>query len=138
LSAVPAIGDDVLNTNCPSALLFASLDGEKVAYRISEQVLKDYGSSFNSYLVGTAPLEEIIQAEQTADALDTANYDLTKNSCAHYAQQLWRNLQFKETRGLVDFIVENLLKDDGIVRYAKNTRTRRTPGAFGFCRGQLR
>jgi hypothetical protein len=43
---------------------------------------------------------------------------LTKNSCSHYAGDISRSLKFAETPELADFLVENLLRDNGFVNIA--------------------
>ena len=45
--------------------------------------------------------------------MDDSEYDLTKNSCVHYAGQLWRFLGFEETNELALFLVDNIVGSDG-------------------------
>ena len=96
--------------DCPEALAFASIGGQKITYRIASKnaLLND---ELNNHVLGTTTLMNIIQAEGHAKAVDDLDYDLTKNSCVHYASDIWRSLELVETAALADFLVENLLKD---------------------------
>ena len=46
---------------------------------------------------------------------------MISHSSAHYAQSLWRHLDFEETSELSQFFVDSLLRDDGLVEYAKKS-----------------
>ena len=104
--------------NCPTAIVFASLDSKKVSYLVQNQVLLN---GFNVHILDKKTLDEVLIAENQVPAIDGSNYDLTKNSCAHYAQSIWRALKIEETAELADFLITNLLRDDGLARYAKQT-----------------
>ena len=111
------------NTNehsmCPAALVFASLQSSKVILQIPNT--KDLTEQFYVYDLGTVILQDALAAEVKAAAVDDSKYDLTQNSCAHYAQFIWRNLGFEENADLAEFLIENLLRDEGLVEYAKET-----------------
>lgn len=109
--------DEDEDINCPKALAFASINGKKVIYSVPD--VQDILIGFNSHFLGKATLGDIVEAERSAEAVDDADYDLTKNSCAHYGQKIYRALKLEETQALADFVTSNLLKDDGIVKYAK-------------------
>ena len=103
---------------CPNALAFASIEGYKVTYLIPNE--EDLKTGFNSFSLGKATLGNIIQAESSAEPVDDSKYDLTSNSCVHYAGRIWRGLKFDETAELADFLTENLLRDDGFLDIARN------------------
>jgi hypothetical protein len=105
-----------LNDKCPDTLVFASIDEEKVTYRVPNDVKLDH--FFHSHPLGTATLKDIIDAEDAVKAVDDSDYDLLKNSCVHYAGSIWRELKFEETHELADFLIENLLRDDGLLDIA--------------------
>lgn len=101
---------------CPKAIAFASIDGNKVVFDLPT----DTKVEIQSHLLGRASLKDIIEAEGSIEAVDQSNYDLTKNSCVHYAGALWRALELKEDRALADFLVNSLLSDDGFINMARN------------------
>lgn len=109
---------DANNDVCPTALVFASLEGQKVTLHIPN--VKDL-TNFEIHHLGNKSLLEILHADESVGALDDSEYDLTKNSCAHYAQEIWRSLNIEEDKELGNFIVENLLRDDGLVKYAQKS-----------------
>lgn len=104
--------------SCPAAIVFASLDSKKVSYQIQKQELLN---AFHVHMLDKKTLNEIMIAHNKAPAIVSKDYDLTKNSCAHYAQSIWRALKIDETAELADFLITNLLRDDGLVKYAKQT-----------------
>jgi hypothetical protein len=53
--------------------------------------------------------------------LDCKTNRLIFHPSAHYAQSLWRHLKFEETSELAQFLVDSLLRDDGLVNYAKQS-----------------
>ena len=59
-------------------------------------------------------------------APDIAGYDFEKNSCVHYARNIWRAIRtddgsgaVKETNKLAEFIIENLVNDNGFIGLVK-------------------
>ena len=118
LSATSSNKDNLNDDKCPKALVFASIDGRKVTYLVSnEDQMNGY---FRVHLLGKASLKEIIKAESNANAVDDSAYDLTKNSCIHYAGDISRGLEFDETPELAEFLIENLLMDDGLIDIARD------------------
>ena len=101
-----------------TALAFASLEGTKVTFLVphEEELNSEH---FELHPLGTADLGDIMAAERSAEAIDDTKYDLTANTCVHYAADIWRELDFEETEDLANFIVENLLKDHGALEYAR-------------------
>ena len=107
-----------IDDECPASLVFASLRGRKVTLLIKDEHSLMQG--FHSYRLGNVSLRDVMEAERHVAPIDNSGYDLVRNNCAHYAQRIWRGLQIRETAELADFLIENLLRDHGIVEYAKN------------------
>ena len=103
---------------CPQLLTFTSIDEKKFTHRIHNSNEIDEISS--SIFLGKTSLNEIMDAENSVEALKDSKYELTKNSCIHYAGRISRELQFEETHELANFLIENLLKDDGLINIAHN------------------
>ena len=103
---------------CPEVLTFMSIDEKKFTHRVHDITKFDEDSS--SFLLGKASLNKIIDAEGSVEAIKDFKYELTKNSCIHYAGHIWRKLQFDETNELASFLIENLLKDDGFLKVARD------------------
>ena len=58
-------------------------------------------------------------AEDKALPIEENDYDLSNNTCAHYAIGIAGSLGFKRTPGVAEFIVENLLNDDSFLTIAQ-------------------
>lgn len=110
--------DGNIEDHCPAVLVFASLQGQKIIISITQQDL----INVLHHSLGTARLGEILEAESKVSAVDDSDYDLTRNSCAHYAQHLWRRLGIQETPGLAVFLIDKILSDGGLVEYAQQTK----------------
>ena len=117
LSATSSNKDKLDDDKCPEVLVFASIGGHKVTYLVSNE--EHMNSYFRVHLLGKASLKEIVKAERNANAVDDSDYDLTKNSCIHYAGDISRGLAFDETPKLAEFLIENLLMDDGLIEIAR-------------------
>ena len=117
LSVLAQDVDNSDQTECPEALAFASIDGHKVTYQIPFKEALSH--NLHSYVLGKAPLKDIVDAEINVKAVDDSKYDLTKNSCVHYAGAIWRELGFDETEELGEFLTENLLRDHGLLEIAQ-------------------
>ncbi|KAL3794650.1 hypothetical protein HJC23_010078 [Cyclotella cryptica] len=117
---MPSNEEEDVVAGCPPALAFASLAGRKVIF-LSPTAEEDVHllSDFNVQALGSAELKDILDAEHKAEAIDDSKYDLTANTCVHYAAKIWRGLDIEETRDLADFIITNLLKDGSSLEYAK-------------------
>jgi hypothetical protein len=112
-----ALGKEA-DVECPPALAFASQGGHKRVLLVHQE--EDFkGYDFNVHPLGMAELKDILNAERVAKAIDDTKYDLTENTCIHYAASIWRDLNFEETEDLGNFIIENLLRDDGALEYAR-------------------
>jgi hypothetical protein len=108
--------DESDSAKCPELIAFASMYGRKVAFLIHKEKMANV--QINTHFLGKALLKDIAKAENDAKAVDDKKWDLTKNSCIHYAGDISRSLKFAETLELADFLVENLLRDDGFVTIA--------------------
>ena len=117
LTATATDQDESDFTQCPKALAFASVYGKKVTYLVQETELMERLS--HAHLLGKATLKDIIKAADDAEAVDDSKYDLTKNSCIHYAGNIWRGLEFEETDELANFLIQNLLSDDRFLNIAR-------------------
>ena len=105
------------NEICPKLLAFASIDEKKRVYSVPDIAML-VGHSYSSYYFGKASLKAIFDVESSVEAVKDSKYNLTSNSCAHYAQNIWRGLHFDETNELASFLVDNLLKEDGLLTVA--------------------
>eukprot|EP00956_Cyclotella_meneghiniana_P038553 scaffold156035_cov53-Cyclotella_meneghiniana.AAC.1 len=117
LTAKVSSEEKSLDYKCPDFLTFTSIDGKKLTHRVNDPTEFIKCSSF---LLGKASLEEIMNAESSVAAIKDTKYDLTKNSCIHYAGRIWRNLRFDETNDLANFLIDNLLKNDGFLNIARH------------------
>lgn len=118
LTATASSNNRVVSAKCPKVIAFASVYGKKAAYLVKKKKLMN-DITYNHYL-GKATLEKIIDAESNVEPVDDSKYDLTKNSCVHYAGSIWRELGFDETNQLAIFLVQNLIRDDGFVNVARD------------------
>jgi hypothetical protein len=117
LTATASSNNPVDAPECPKVIAFASVYGEKAAYLVKKnKMMNDY--THNHYL-GKATLEKIIDAESVVEPVDDSKYDLTKNSCVHYAGSIWRELGFHETNELATFLVQNLIENGGFINVAR-------------------
>eukprot|EP00956_Cyclotella_meneghiniana_P044167 scaffold304205_cov89-Cyclotella_meneghiniana.AAC.1 len=103
---------------CPQFLAFASRDEKKRIYHVPDFGVGN-GYKYSSYLFGKVTLKAIIDAESSVEPVQDKDYDLTSNSCIHYAGRIWRALRFDETKELANFLVENLLENDGFLTIAR-------------------
>ena len=103
---------------CPPNVVLDSSKGEKwKSVMVMEQV-----DGLPMVELGSATLGDILKAEQAAEPLRASEYNLTKNSCAHYAQRIWRALGFEETQELATFLIDNIVGSEFFERIAKNHR----------------
>ena len=114
LATDESLPDATIDSNCPSMLAFASLQGSKKILWVPEGTL----DGFPFHQLGSANLMSIINAEGSVLPVTDSEYDLTSNTCAHYALRIARSLNFERTQELTYFIVDNLLNDDGFLEIA--------------------
>ncbi|KAL3792563.1 hypothetical protein HJC23_005533 [Cyclotella cryptica] len=102
------------------ALEYARQNVKYDGMHVPTSYLTGDGGGFEEYVKNIVHSQlDIMAAERSAEAIDDTKYDLTANTCVHYAADIWRELDFEETEDLANFIVENLLKDDGALEYAR-------------------
>eukprot|EP00956_Cyclotella_meneghiniana_P017269 scaffold27964_cov59-Cyclotella_meneghiniana.AAC.2 len=100
---------------CPSVIAFASIGGIKKFFEVNE----DMDDELSKYSLGEFALSDILAAEKEANAIDDTKYDLSKNTCVHYARDIWRSLGVKETQKIANFLVTNLIGSDEFIEFAK-------------------
>lgn len=93
-------------------IAFASMYDHKVAFLIQKE--KMINVQINMHLLRKA----LLKAENYTKAVNDKKWDMTRNSCIHYAGDISRSLKFAETPELANFLVGNLLCDDGFVNIA--------------------
>ena len=120
LSASISMGDKTSHSDnkCPKFLAFASRDEKKRVYHVPDITAVDK-YRYNSYFFGKASLKRIMDAQSSVKAVKDSKYNLTSNSCVHYALHIWRELHFVETKDLANFLIDNLLKNDGFLTIAR-------------------
>eukprot|EP00956_Cyclotella_meneghiniana_P037837 scaffold145304_cov62-Cyclotella_meneghiniana.AAC.6 len=114
--------------NCPDDILLMSQHGEKTVLFPTTKEVAEITAKMNvvAHQLGNVTLGDIIEAERNAKPfVYETNYDLTQNSCFHYAQRITRYLQLDETVALGDFLVQNLLRNDALLKMAKKHTAKR-------------
>jgi len=122
------------NNNCPPAILLDhTREGEKKVLVLLEDKI-DEVKELPRHFLGEASLVDILVAEESVEAIEPSNYDYFYNSCAHYAQRIWRSLGLKETKELGDFVIDNVINDVKGMKIAKKSKGRslRTLAAFAI------
>ena len=96
------------NTICPKSIALTT-DVKKGKQIVSPYIedIKD----LPKHALGVATLTDVLKAEENADAIDDASYDLLTNNCVNYASRIWRRLEFDETEDLANFLVHNIIID---------------------------
>lgn len=103
---------------CPPNIAFSSFEGQKKM----SAVFMDDTEGLSMYVLGAASLGNILQAEESAEAIDESVYNVATNNCVHYAQTIWRSLGFEETEEMATFIIENAVNDDHFMEYLAKKR----------------
>ena len=98
------------NTICPKSIAFSS-DGGRKGKRIVSPYMEDF-KNLPKYALGVAALDDVLKAEENAEGIDYASYDLLTNNCVNYASRIWRHLEFDETEDLANFLVHNIIVDE--------------------------
>jgi len=109
---------DVTENGCPPSIVMDQVWDQK---KIAMMFLED-AASLSMFPLGEASLTDILEAEEGAEAYDVESYDYFYNSCGHYAQRIWRALEFEETTGLVNFFVDNIVDDEQFIEHAKKSK----------------
>lgn len=100
---------------CPPTIVMDQDSGEKIVallLKVKDDLDMLFPSSAAHHL-GKATLGDIIKAEEQVDAIGLSEYNYFYNSCAHYAQRIWRSLGVEETKELADFFVDHIIIDKG-------------------------
>ena len=113
---VDYIKDAMAINKCPSSIAFASIEEEKKIFMAKDKYTMD---GITKHPLGTFSLADIIEAEKKAVPIKDAEYDISSNTCVHYAGDIWRSLNIKETDALADFLVSNLIESDEFIDMAK-------------------
>lgn len=114
---------------CPEVVAFASVAADKVSFSFNRN---DLMHKFTSHKLGTASLDQLFDAEETAKSISESEFDLEKNTCVHYAGNLWRALGIDETNELASFLSDNIVSDPTFAKMWK-----RKPGAAGYLAANL-
>ncbi len=116
-------GEDSPNDGCPPNIAFGSRKGKK---HMAVVIMDPRAKLLPTIELGSATLKDVLKAEEAAEPLNDSEYDLTKNSCVHYAGRLWRFLGFEETNELALFLIDNIVgsgaSGNGFKEIAKNHR----------------
>mmetsp|Transcript_50793 Transcript_50793/g.51202 ORF Transcript_50793/g.51202 Transcript_50793/m.51202 type:complete len:366 (-) Transcript_50793:821-1918(-) len=100
---------------CPSNVGMDSANGIKKKYVVFENDQKD----IQSHVLGSASLRDILQAEEDAVPLSVTEYDLSTETCAHYAQRIYRSLDIAETNELAQFVLSNIVENVNVDKLKK-------------------
>jgi hypothetical protein len=100
-----------VNPICPKSIAFSTIGGKKQIVFPYMEDIKD----LSKHTLGVAALADILKAEENAEAIDEASYDMLKNNCVHYASSIWRRLEIDETEDLGNFVVHNIVIDEGLL-----------------------
>lgn len=100
---IDGVGEGDIARECPFELALASIDGDKKVFKVEESM-----EGLSNHHLGKFVLRDILNAEKGVAAISDAEYDLSRNTCVHYAQAIWRALGAKETKKLADFLIKNL------------------------------
>jgi len=103
------------NKGCPPSIMLNSISGQKHMVAV---VTADM-AHLPMQAMGTAFLDDIIEAEANAEAIEDSLFDVFTNSCVHYAGSIWRSIGLNED-GLSNFIIEHIVNDSNIAQHAKN------------------
>jgi len=102
------------NPICPQSLAFSTLTIQIGKKQIVSPYMEDF-EDLPKHHLGVAALADILKAEENAEAIDEASYDMLNNNCVHYASSIWRRLGFDETEALGNFVVHNIVIDEDLL-----------------------
>ena len=100
---------------CPSNVGMDSANGIKKKFVVFENDRND----IQSHVLGSASLRDILQAEEDAAPLSVTEYDLSTETCAHYAQRISRSLDIAETNELAQFFISNIIENADVDKLKK-------------------
>merc|ERR1719491_2619365 len=115
--------------NCPN-VAFDRVNGDKrrVQFYFEDANIVAF------HHVGKASLRALLESEKQVDGLDLASitYDMTTNSCVHYAVNIWRPVKITESVELAEFVIENIVGDPNIEILAADFVRARRLGAVRY------
>ncbi len=111
LAATKSLNSSSDKPICPQSLAFSTMDGGQSGKKQIVSPKLDLGEfkDLSKHHLGVAALADILKAEENAEAIDKASYDVLRNNCVTYASSIWRHLEFVETEDLANFLVENII-----------------------------
>jgi hypothetical protein len=117
LAATKSLDSSSVNPICPKSIAFSTTDGGQIG---TKQIVSPYMEDFKfkdlpKHHLGVAVLADVLEAEENAEAIDEASFDVRTNNCVNYAQRIWRRLGFDETEDLADFVVDHIIIDEDLV-----------------------
>jgi hypothetical protein len=116
LAGTKSLDSSSVNPICPKSIAFSTMDGGQIG---KKQIVSPYMEDIKDlpkHTLGVAALTDILKAEENAEAIDEASYDVLKNNCIHYASSIWRRLGFDETEDLGNFLVQSIIIDEDLLR----------------------
>jgi len=113
--------------NCPN-VAFDSVNGDKRRVQFSSED----ANIVAFHHVGKASLRALLESEKQVDGLDPITYDMTTNSCVHYAVNIWRPVKITESVELAEFVIENIVGDPNIEILAADFVRARRLGAVRY------
>jgi hypothetical protein len=111
LAGTKSLDSSSVNPICPKSIAFSTIGGKKQIVSPYMEDIKDLPKNH----LGVAALADVLDAEENAEAIDEASYDMLNNNCVHYASRIWRRLEFDETEDLGNFVVHNIVIDEGLL-----------------------
>lgn len=109
-------GPNEENDACPGIIALTSIRRHKLALHISQQ---DLMRDFNIHEVGKVSLDLLTKAEENVFPIDDMYVDIMHHYCAQYMQDILRQLGIEVTSELATFMIQNLLRDPEVTKYAK-------------------
>ena len=100
------------NTICPKSIAFSTADGRQMGKQIVSPYMEDI-KDLPKHSVGVAALADVLEAEDNAEAIDEASYDMATNNCVSYASSIWRRLGFDhDNEEMANFVIHNIMIDE--------------------------
>ena len=115
LAGTKSLDSSSVNPICPRSIAFSTMDGGQIG---KKQIVSPYMEDIKDlpkHTLGVAALADVLEAEENAEAIDEASYDMLNNNCVHYASSIWRRLGFDETEALGNFVVHNIVIDEELL-----------------------
>jgi len=71
------------------------------------------------YDLGVANLQDILNAFKAATDMKQGKFDIKGSNCFDFSKAMWRKLDIQENESLLEFLVEEIVKDKNIYRMLK-------------------